>query len=58
MRFYILFDKNVVPCENPVTAITSKDAQNFEKNRKKDDEDYDVDDTKEAIIHRKNAPFG
>ena len=57
MRYYLLFDRNVVQVEAPVTVSTF-DSSNFEKKRKRDEEDYDVDEVKESIAHRKSSVFG
>lgn len=56
MRHYLLWDKNVVKFEKPVAFIQNEVP--FETLRKKDDEDYDIDEIKENIVHRKNMVFG
>lgn len=45
IRYYLLFDKNVLPFEQPVTRAL--DTVDFEKSRKKDEDDYDLDEVKE-----------
>lgn len=40
-----MFDKNVIPFDQPVTKPF--DTINFEAARKKDEEEYDLDDIKE-----------
>jgi hypothetical protein len=56
IRYYLLFDKNTIQFDKPVTL--SFDNINFEKNRKKDEEDYDLDEVRDMIIHRKNLEYG
>jgi hypothetical protein len=56
IRYYLLFDKNVIPFDMPVTKTF--EGTNFEAARKKDDEEYDLDDIKEQIATRKGLIFG
>ena len=56
IRYYMLFDKNTVQFDNMVTQ--NFDHVNFEKQRKKDDDEFDLDEAKENIVQRKNIVFG
>ncbi len=56
IKYYLLFDKNVIKFDAPVAHC--EDGLIFEKQRKKDEEDYDVDEVKEWISQRKNLVFG
>jgi hypothetical protein len=56
MRFYMLYDKNALVFEKPV-AVAPENVL-FEKLRKKDEEEYDIDELKENVAYRKNLVFG
>lgn len=52
IRYYVMFDKNTYSFDNPVTL--SFENVDFAKNRKNTEEEYDLDEVKEAINNRKN----
>ena len=54
--YYLLFDKNPEPCDEAY-KITIDFPQNFEEERKKDEDELDIDETKEKI-YKKNVIFG
>jgi hypothetical protein len=54
-RYYLLNDKNPIEFHKKVTNDFSKD---FERMRKKDEEDIDIDEVKEILIGRRNIVFG
>lgn len=51
-----MYDKNVIPFDQPVTKTF--ETVNFEQARKKDEEEYDLDEIKEQIQGRKGLIFG
>lgn len=56
IKYYLLHDKEPIKFENSITQTF--DHVIFEKNRKKDEEDYDIDEVKETIVTRKNIVYG
>ena len=55
-RYFYLNDKNPLDVGNKkVTTDFNKD---FERSRKKDEEELDIDDIKEMILNRKGMVFG
>jgi hypothetical protein len=45
IKYYLLHDKNVIPCENAVAQC--ENGSIFESLRKKDEEDYEIDEVKD-----------
>jgi hypothetical protein len=56
IRYYILFDKNPIEFINSVTQPFP--GIDFEKSRKRDEEDFDVEEMKENISNQKNIVYG
>lgn len=56
IKYYIQHDKNPIQFDQPVTQNLSH--IDFEKNRKQDDDNIDIDDVKETVLTRSKLVYG